>query len=81
MVEWRDNKGHGSISSETRIGSFRVDVVYGHIYYKEQWVMTCLPLFDVYPLSATTIEAAKQEAIALLKSKIEPVFMELMKET
>jgi hypothetical protein len=86
MIEWRENNfdvyGTTYISSfETNIGGVRMAIIPNYYSNPPTWAVISLPFFDWEPLSASSLDQAKQEAIALLKAKIEPVFMELMKET
>lgn len=76
---WKDETSYsrGDTKREPRVWSIRsghiqLSIVFGHIYYPEQWVVHCAALgIDTYPLKATKKEPAQSAAIEYAKEKME----------
>lgn len=75
-VSWKDKKGRYDdpkiMSSETRIGCFRL-MVHRHIHYPpDVWLFSCshLPL-DQVELSSKSLDEAKVQAVAEVKTILE----------
>ncbi len=54
-------------------GGLKITIVRNHIAYRgtDTIAISCTPWFDVRPLSATTFDAAKLEAVCLVLNKID----------
>jgi hypothetical protein len=55
----------------TTAGSVRVDIVFGHIYYPEAWIMNCQSLgISTKRLNANTAGAAASEALEVCRNEV-----------
>lgn len=78
IVEWkdittysRDDKERLPTSYAMEVGSLRITITCGHIYYRPAWVMHCVPLaIDSKQLYAKDLEEAKQKAIDIVGREI-----------
>lgn len=48
-----------------------------HIHYPGDWLLQCVPWFDNYVLKSKDIDAAKAEALALVRRQVEIVLNDL----
>ena len=76
---WKDITNHSRTAIEkvptvfeTEIGKCRINIVVGHIYYPNTWIMNCYELnIKEKTLQCVTAESAAQLAIFHCKEKIQ----------
>ena len=63
---------------EIQTDNLRITVVYGHIYYPDEWIMSCRELdMKRRILKATTAEQAKKEAIKMISDEFNKLKSEI----
>lgn len=76
MLLWKDTTSYSRDKDRVPtcwtadVGSLRLTVACGHIYYPGQWVMHFRPWFDTKPLKATSRDDAQAEALSLARDVI-----------
>jgi uncharacterized membrane protein len=80
MSQWKDEiKKNGEASSSIKIGCLNVFVTNAHRDFKGQWIVRCanFAAIDFKSLSATDLQSAKQEAIAMIAAHVKIILQEL----
>ena len=79
--KWEDISSYSRNDKERIPSVWQIDIgglslcVHRHIHYpKDSWLFSCDLLFDKYELDSKNIDEAKDEAINLVKIKIEHIY-------